>query len=124
MSGKQPLGSAVLEVMIRDSDVEEAFSLHGDSELSWSQVYDIIEFLGGEAGVTKAGYADKKQTSAVRQTANHHRHLGNQKNFPLAKNPHTLAKATEFARSVLKRWISSRLQAGDSPKKLASMKRG
>lgn len=109
IKGTQPLGSAVFEVMTRDSGVEEAFSLHGDSELSWSQVYDIIEFVGGEAAITKAGYASGKQTRVVRRTANHHRHLGNPKNFSLPKNPPTLAEATEFARSLLKRWIASRL---------------
>jgi len=109
MRGTQPLGSAIFEVMIRDSAVEEAFSLHGDSELSWSQIYDLIDFVGGIDRIAKAGYADKKQARAVRQTANHHRHLGNPKKYPLPSNPPTLAKANEFARGLLKRWISSRL---------------
>jgi hypothetical protein len=106
--GTQPLGSAVLEVMARDSAVEEAFNLHGDSELTWSQVYDVIDFVGGIESIAKAGYADKKQTRVVRQTANHHRHLGSPRKYPLPPNPPTLAKATEFARSLLKCWIRSR----------------
>ena len=73
MSGTQPLGSAVFEAMILDSKVNEALALHGESGLSWSQVYDIIEFFGGAAGIFRAGYA------------------------------------SEFVRSLLKRWISSRL---------------
>lgn len=40
-SGTEPLGSTVLEVMTRDSEVNEALILHGDSHISWSQVYDI-----------------------------------------------------------------------------------
>jgi len=103
MAGTQPLGSAVLEVMARDSAVEEALSLHGDSELSWSQVYDVIEFL------TKAGSASGKRTRVVRQTANYYRHLGNPKKYPLPPNPPTLAQASEVARNLLKRWIYSRL---------------
>jgi hypothetical protein len=59
MSGSQPLGSAVLQ--------------DGEAGLSWSQVYDIIEFLGGETGIARAGHASRKQTRTVRQTANHHR---------------------------------------------------
>lgn len=109
MSGTQPLGSAVFEVMIRDSAVKEAFSLHGEDGLSWSQVYDIIEFLGGADRIDKAGYANKTKTSVVRRTANYHRHLGNPKKYPLPPNPPTLAKASEFARGLLKRWISSHL---------------
>jgi hypothetical protein len=56
--------------------VNEALTLHGDSGLSWSQVYDIIDLVGGVKGVVKVGYATKKQASAVRQTANHYRHQG------------------------------------------------
>jgi hypothetical protein len=109
MSGSQPLGSAVLQAMTLDSTVKEGLTLHGESGLSWSQVYDIMEFLGGDAGLAKAGYANRKQTRAVRQTANHYRHLGSPKKYPLPSNPPALVAASEFARSLLKRYISSRL---------------
>jgi hypothetical protein len=107
MSDSQPLGSALLQAMTLDA--KEGLALHGEGGLSWSQVYDIIEFLGGEAGITKAGYTSRKQTRAVRQTANHYRHLGSPKKYPLPSNPPDLAAASEFARSLLKRYISSRL---------------
>jgi hypothetical protein len=107
--GTQPLGSAVFQTSVLDPTVNEALALHGESGLSWSQVYDIIEFLGGVDGIVKAGYANKKQTRTVRQTANHYRHLGSPKNFPLPSSPPALAEATEFARNLLKRCLSSRL---------------
>jgi hypothetical protein len=109
VSGTLPLGSAVFEAMIRDSAVKEALSLHGEDGLSWSQVYDVIEFLGGADFIDKAGYANKKKTSVVRRTANYHRHLGSSKKYTLPPNPPTLAEAIEFARGLLKRWLSSRL---------------
>lgn len=109
MSGTQPLGSAVFQAMIRDATVKEALALHGEGGLSWSQVYDIIEFLGGVDVIVKAGYANRKQTRAVRQTANHYRHLGSPKSSPLPSNPPGLAEASEFARTLLKHWLSSRL---------------
>lgn len=109
LSGKQPLGSAVFEGMTRDSKVNEALTLHGDSGLTWSQVYDIIDFVGGVKGIVKAGYAGRKQASAVRQTANHYRHQGLKKKPALPPNPPTLPQGNEFARGLLKRWISSRL---------------
>jgi hypothetical protein len=109
MSGSQPLGSAVLQAMTLDATVKEGLTLHGEGGLSWSQVYDIIEFLGGYTGIAKVGYASRKQTCAVRQTANHYRHLGSPKKYPLPSNPPDLAAASEFARSLLKRYISSRL---------------
>ena len=109
MRGSAPLGSAVLEAITLDPAVEEALTLHGEIALSWAQVYDILEFVGGVDGAVKAGHANRKKTDTVRQTANHYGHLGRQKNNPLPPNPPTLAEANEFTRSVLKRWISSRL---------------
>ena len=109
MRGTQPLGSAVFQSMDLDAKVSEALTLHGESGLSWSQIYDIIEFLGGEDGVVKAGYANRRQTRTVRQTANHYRHLGSPKKYTLPPNPPPLAKATDFVRSLLKCWISRRL---------------
>lgn len=107
--GTQPLGSAVFRAMILDSTVNEALTLHGESGLSWSHVYDIIEFFDGADGIAKAGYANSGQTRTVRQTANHYRHLGSPRRYPLPSNPPTLLEASDFARSLLKRWISSRL---------------
>jgi hypothetical protein len=109
MRGTQPLGSAVFQTSVLDPTVNEALALHGESGLSWSQVYDIIEFLGGADSIAKAGCADKKQTQTVRRTANHYRHLGSLRKYPLPSNPPALAEATEFARSLLKRYLSSRL---------------
>jgi hypothetical protein len=109
MRGTHPLGSVVFQSMIPDAAVREALTLHGESGLSCSQIYDIIEFLGGASGIAKAGYANAKQTRAVRQTANHYRHLGSSKNSPLPPNPPTLGEATDFARGLLQRWISSRV---------------
>jgi hypothetical protein len=107
--GTHPLGSVVFESMIPDAAVREALTLHGEGGLSWSQIYDIMEFLGGTAGIAKAGYANTKQTRVVRQTANHYRHLGSSKNSPPPPNPPTLGEATDFARGLLQRWISSRV---------------
>jgi hypothetical protein len=109
MSGTQPLGSAVFQAMINDPAIWEALDLYGESGLSWSQVYDIIEFFG-IATIVKAGYS-KTQTTRVRRTANHYRHLGNPNKPPLPAKPPTLIEASEFAASVLKRWISSRLSS-------------
>ena len=104
----RPLASVVFQTMMADSAVNEAFHLHGESGLNWSQVYDIIEFLGGEAGIEQYGYAKRKDSRNVRRTANHYRHLGSKQKYRLPSKPPTLAEAIEFARNLLKRWISSR----------------
>ena len=54
-SGRQTLGSAVFEAMTRDVKINEALTLHGDDGLSWSQVYDIVDLVGGVRGIVKAG---------------------------------------------------------------------
>lgn len=110
MRGTQPLGAAVHQTMTVDPAVQEALNLHGEIGLNWSQVYDIIEFLGGKDRIAKAGYANKKKTDTVRRTANHYRHLGSPNKYPLPPSPPTLAEGVEFARNLLKRWIASRLR--------------
>ena len=51
----QPLGSAILDAMNRDSKANEALALHGDTGLTWSQIYDIIDVVGGVRRIVKAG---------------------------------------------------------------------
>ena len=109
MRGMQPLGTGVLQTSLHDEMIREALTLHGESKLSWSQIYDIIELFGGVDGIAKAGRAGKRHTRIIRQTANHYRHLGGPKKNPLPSNPPTLTEATDFVRSLLKQYISSRL---------------
>jgi hypothetical protein len=73
----------------------EALSLVGHDALTWGRIYDIIEFLGVKRHI-------------IKRTANHYRHSGNPRNFPLPKNPPTLAEASLFATDSLKAWISRR----------------
>lgn len=106
-SGVQPLGSAIAQRAASDAAVDEALKLRGD--FGWSQIYDIIEFLGGADRIATAGWTSKKRTSEVRQTANHFRHLGSPKQSRLPARPPTIDQARVFAGDLLKRWIASRL---------------
>jgi len=110
VSEEKPLGSMVFELMTRDAEVDEALTLHGDGGLSWSEVYDIIDFVGGVNSIVKEKYATRKQANSVRQTANHYRHQGSRRKPPLSRNAPTLTQANAFARNILKGWISSRLR--------------
>jgi hypothetical protein len=109
MRGEQPLGSVVFQAVDLDPPLKEALALHGEGELGWSQIYDIIEFLGGTNGIVNSKFATKERTDAIRQTANHYRHLGSKRKFPLPSYPPSLAEGGDFARSLLKLWIDSRL---------------
>ncbi len=98
--GVQPLGSAIAQRAASDPAVKEALNLRGD--FGWSQIYDMIEFLGGANGIERAGWATKGRTREIRQTSNHFRHLGSPRKYPLPANPPTIDEARIFADDVLK----------------------
>jgi hypothetical protein len=78
----------LVEAAWRDKKLEEALGLIGDGEdLQWSQLYNILEFLGGADAIVKKNWATREQIIKCRQTANHHRHLGSPKKYPLPPNP-------------------------------------
>ena len=111
LSKSKPMGSALLALSAYDSAVEEALKLVGERGLGWSQIYDIIEFLGGENAISSSGFSTRSQTRLVRRTANYYRHLGRKARDPLPTNPPTLAEAQIFAAGLLKRWLGARLSA-------------
>lgn len=102
------VGTAVLSAADVNGAVQEALSLVGRAAPTWGQVYNIIEFLGMDL-IVKFGFARRSEVVRVRQTANHHRHLGNSKKNPLPPNPPTLDEAYKFAFELLKKWIAGRI---------------
>jgi hypothetical protein len=102
-------GSLATDVLSRaatDRELAEALSLVGHEAPTWGQVYDIIEFLGDAPSIAELGFASRKETILVRQTAAHHRHLGDPKKVPLPPTPQTLNEAVQFANRILKEWIA------------------
>jgi hypothetical protein len=90
------LGIVVLSRAATDCKIAEALSLVGHEALTWGRIYDIMEFVGDKPG-------------KMRQTANHYRHLGNPRNYPLPSNPPTLAEAGLFATNLLKDWTATQI---------------
>jgi hypothetical protein len=109
MSGTQPLGSAVFQAMTLDATVNEVLSLHGENGLSWSQVYDMIEFLGGVDGIVKAGCAEQKADPYCSVNDESLQTSRQPKELLAAVESTRLAEASEFARTLLRRYLSSRL---------------
>jgi hypothetical protein len=108
--GECSLGSVLVEVAWRDNKLEEALALIGDGEdLHWSQLYNILEFLGGERNIVKKKWATRQQIIKCRQTANHHRHLGSPNKYPLPPDPPSWGKARTFVLGLLTNWISDQL---------------
>jgi hypothetical protein len=103
------LGTAVLSQAATDPAVAEALSLFGDEPPTWARVYDIIEFLGGERSIHEADLASWRDIRKMRQTANHYRHLGSRKKYPLPTNPPTLGEACALASDLLTKWIAKRI---------------
>ena len=103
------LATDVLSLAASDPAVREALSLGGDEALTWSRIYDVIEFLGGPSLIAESGRSSKKKkTTRVKQTANHYRHLGNPQNYKLPSNPPTLRAASLFAFDILQKWIAQK----------------
>jgi hypothetical protein len=99
------LGTDILSNLATDPELAEALSLIGHEAPTWGQIYDIIEFLGGE----KSGFGSRDKTGRIKRIANHHRHLGSPRKYTLPPNPPTLNEASQFARGLLKTWISRRI---------------
>lgn len=103
----ETLGSSLTHQAGTNAVLRECLSLIRGETLQWSQVYDVIEYLGGATEIEAAGIAAKASTARVRQTANHYRHLGSKKKYPLPKNPPSLEEARKFTRGILTKWIES-----------------
>jgi hypothetical protein len=83
--------------------------LFPDTENRWTDIYDMIEFLGGPEQIEQSGLGTAKVARVVKRTANHYRHLGCRELYPLPSNPPTLDEASLFAKRALSCWIESRL---------------
>lgn len=105
--GDETLGSALTRRAGTNATLRECLSLIRGQTLHWSQIYDVIEYLGGAAQIGAAGFSTKANTARVRQTANHYRHLGSKKKYPLPKNSPSLEQARKFTCEILKKWIAS-----------------
>ena len=97
-SGALPLGSVIADRAASDSAISEALNLRGVKDLGWSQIYDIIEFLGGANKIAGAGLTTRSRARDIRQTANHYRHLGSPKDYPLPAKPPTINQAKDLCR--------------------------
>jgi hypothetical protein len=108
--GERSLGCALVEAAWGDKKLEEALGLIGDGEdLQWSQLYNILEFLGGADTIVKKKWATREQLIKCRQTANHYRHLGSPKQYPLPPNPPSWGVTRTLVLGILTKWISDKL---------------
>jgi hypothetical protein len=108
LDGSSTLGSRTVSRVLQDKNIQEAFSLLGDRDVGWHQIYDIVEFIGPSA-IEKRKWATKKDVRILRQTANHYRHLGRPKKNPLPLNPLTKGQSQTLALKFLKLWLFERL---------------
>lgn len=106
----QSLGTRLVRRAFSEEELLEALAIVGEDDIKWSQIYDIIEFLGGCREIAKRNWATAREVDRFRRTANHYRHLGNPGRNPLPPNPPTLAESCTFAVNLLKQWIAKREQ--------------
>jgi hypothetical protein len=108
-TGVGSLGSRIIQVAQSNVHLREMLSLVGVEPLSWGQIYDVVEFLGGAAGISKAGFLQEASVERIRRTANHHRHLGSPRKYPLPAKVPTLPQARTEVTEIIKKWIATAL---------------
>lgn len=108
--GGQTRGSALVSAVMANKKLQEALALLGDGyDLQWAQLYNILEFLGGVDTIVKKKWATRGKVGRCRQTANHYRHLGSPKKYPLPADPPSRGEATALVLGLLRNWISEEL---------------
>jgi hypothetical protein len=107
LDGEQSRGSSLVAVAMKEKKLQEALVLVGDGyELQWTQIYNILEFLGGADALVKKKWATRIQIRKCRQTANHYRHLGSPHKHPLPTDPPSQGEAAILVLGLLRKWIS------------------
>jgi hypothetical protein len=89
-------------------DVAEALRLAQTRDLTWQNIYDILEFISSSQGGRK--FHDHTETRRIRRTANHYRHPGNPRSTSLPKDPPKHAEARDYARESLKAWLAKTIK--------------
>jgi hypothetical protein len=105
----QPLATAIFECAQKGDEIREALKLFQDTENRWTDIYNMIEFLGGPKQIRQLGFGTETEAALVMRTANHYRHLGCPEKYPLPFNPPTLEEGSLFAKRAVRLWIESRL---------------
>jgi hypothetical protein len=110
LQGVQTRGSALVSAVMASKKLQEALALIGDGYgLEWAQLYNILEFLGGVGAVVKKKWVARAKVTGCRQTANHYRHLGSPKKYPLPADPPSRGEATILVLGLLRKWMSEEL---------------
>lgn len=95
---------ALLDFADSNERVQLALRIMSAPNFGWREIYDVIELISLKAIVT-AGWANDSTVRAIRQTANHHRHLGGQKRNPLPETSPSLSDAHSMTTLILRNWI-------------------
>jgi len=96
------------EVAQKYNVVAKALSLYRDE--TWNSLYKAYETIEGDVGgkIIKNGWAVKSDIDLFTQTAQLHRHVAKKKYKPPAQ-PMTLLEARALIKTILSRWISSKM---------------
>lgn len=104
---------ALVSLANRDPAVALAYRIVSASEFGWREVYDIVELLG-DREFLDAGRMTKSVLRDLKQTANHHRHLGEPAKNPLPPNPPSFWDAYQLVSAVLREWLDRRLNVAST----------
>jgi hypothetical protein len=85
-----------------DKQVAHALELLQRPDLSWSDVYNVLEFF---QKTLRSIVAESQEFEDSRRTANHFRHLGHKGKYLLPKNPPSLDQARRYSARLLENWL-------------------
>lgn len=104
------LTSRILRLAGRDSLVAQVFYIVSYRDISWYEIYDLLDVMGGVDRIVKRRWATRRELSDIRQTANHYRHRGNQRaKHKLPSNPPSLSNSRAVVQQLVERWLAERL---------------
>jgi hypothetical protein len=98
-----------IELAQSDPKIAEALALVSGGAPSWHSLYDVLEFFAGKRGVAKRDWASQSTVDRFMRTANHYRHLGAPKRYPLPRNPPDIKETRTFVLGLLRRWLEGYL---------------
>lgn len=108
----------IFDVADNDKKVEHALRIWGKEPHDWINMYKILEIIESDVGgkIYQEGLANKSEVDRFTQTANSVEALGDKarhgiKKVPLPKKPMTIQEAQYLIRSLINKWIDSKVSS-------------
>jgi hypothetical protein len=104
--GDTTFAMALIQAAAADSAVSEVLDSIGTQNVSWRDLYVLMDLLGGPRQIAKRGWASESLLRNIQQVANHHRHAKARQRQSLPSV--SLEEARHIVFPLLRRWLQER----------------